>query len=168
MKKLFILFVLGICITADVFAQRNSNRLMIGSGLMYKNGWELTLGYEHEMNYRHCWEFFVNGYLQWKDCPSCGHVCPQSFWNNYRTWGVGAAYKPCVIRRRNHYGSLRLGASGGSDTDKFVAGIHLGYEHNYVMRSGWTFYWQVRNDIMINGKDLFRTGFAIGVKLPLN
>lgn len=94
-------------------------------------------------------------------------ICPESFWKNYRTWGIGAAYKPCVIRGRNHYGSLRLGASGGSDTEKFVAGIHLGYEHSYVLRSGWIFYWQVKNDVIIRGADLFRTGVALGIKLPI-
>lgn len=127
----------------------------------------MTLAYEHEMNYRHIWEFFANGYLQWSDCRTCGHICPESFWKNYRTWGIGAAYKPCVIKGRNHYGSLRLGASGGSDTAKFVAGIHLGYEHSYVLRSGWTFYWQVKNDVIIRGADLFRTGVALGIKLPI-
>ena len=55
-----------------------------------------------------------------------------------------------------------MGASGGSDTHKFVAGIHLGYEHNYVLPSGWTFYWQVKNDVIIKGADLFRTGIALG------
>ena len=156
-----------MCICLGASAHRNSGRLSLGAGLLYKNGAEMTLAYEHEMNYRHIWEFFANGYLQWSGCRTCGHICPESFWKNYRTWGIGAAYKPCVIRGRNHYGSLRLGASGGSDTEKFVAGIHLGYEHSYVLRSGWIFYWQVKNDVIIRGADLFRTGVALGIKLPI-
>ena len=70
------------------------------------------LPYEHETNYNNAWEFFANGYLQWKDCETCGHICPESFWRNYRTYGFGVAYKPCVVRGRNHYGNLRIGASG--------------------------------------------------------
>lgn len=167
MKRTILLTITCICICLGASAQRNSGRLSLGAGLLYKNGAEMTLAYEHEMNYRHIWEFFANGYLQWSDCRTCGHICPESFWKNYRTWGIGAAYKPCVIRGRNHYGSLRLGASGGSDTEKFVAGIHLGYEHSYVLRSGWTFYWQVKNDVIIRGADLFRTGVALGIKLPI-
>jgi hypothetical protein len=167
MKRTILLAITCMCICLGASAQRNSGRLSLGAGLLYKNGAEMTLAYEHEMNYRHIWEFFANGYLQWSDCRSCGHICPESFWKNYRTWGIGAAYKPCVIRGRNHYGSLRLGASGGSDTEKFVAGIHLGYEHSYVLRSGWTFYWQVKNDVIIRGADLFRTGVALGIKLPI-
>lgn len=167
MKRTILLAITCMCICLGASAQRNSGRLSLGAGLLYKNGAEMTLAYEHEMNYRHIWEFFANGYLQWSDCRTCGHICPESFWKNYRTWGIGAAYKPCVIRGRNHYGSLRLGASGGSDTEKFVAGIHLGYEHSYVLRSGWTFYWQVKNDVIIRGADLFRTGVALGIKLPI-
>lgn len=167
MKRTILLAITCMCICLGASAQRNSGRLTLGAGLLYKNGAEMTLAYEHEMNYRHIWEFFANGYLQWSDCRTCGHICPESFWKNYRTWGIGAAYKPCVIRGRNHYGSLRLGASGGSDTEKFVAGIHLGYEHSYVLRSGWTFYWQVKNDVIIRGADLFRTGVALGIKLPI-
>lgn len=70
----------------------------LGAGLLYKNGLDVTLAYEHEMNYRHAWEFFANGYLQWAECESCKHVCPKSFWQNYRTYGFGVAYKPCVTR----------------------------------------------------------------------
>ena len=90
----------------------------LAQGLLYKNGMDITLAYEHEMNYRHMWEFFVNGYLQWAECASCGHICPESFWRNYRSYGFGVAYKPCMTRGRNHYGSLRIGASAGSDMNK--------------------------------------------------
>ena len=83
------------------------------------------------------------------------------------TYGFGVAYKPCVVRGRNHYGNLRIGASAGSDTNKFLAGIHVGYEHNYVLRSGCTLFWQVKSDMMIKGADLLRTGIVLGVKLPI-
>ena len=82
-------------------------------------------------------------------------------------YGFGVAYKPCVVRGRNHYGNLRIGASGGSDTKRFLGGIHLGYEHNYVLRSGWVFFWQVKGDVMIKGADLLRAGVGLGVKLPI-
>ena len=77
------------------------------------------------------------------------------------------AYKPCMTRGRNHYGSLRIGASAGSDTNKFLGGLHLGYEHNYVLRAGWTLYWQVKSDVMIKGADVLRAGVVLGVKLPM-
>lgn len=148
MKKTIILMLACMCVFMNASAQRNSGRLSLGVGLLYENGMDVTLAYEHEMNYRHAWEFFANGYLKWTECKSCGHICPESFW-------------------RNHYGNLRIGASAGSDTNKFLAGIHVGYEHNYVLRSGCTLFWQVKSDMMIKGADLLRTGIVLGVKLPI-
>lgn len=167
MRKTVILILACVCLALNANAQRNSGRLSLGVGLLYENGLDMTLAYEHEMNYRHAWEFFANGYLQWTECTPCGHICPESFWRNNRTYSFGAAYKPCVVRGRNHYGSLRIGASAGSDTKKFLAGLHFGYEHNYVMRSGWTLYWQVKSDVMIKGADVLRAGVVLGVKLPI-
>ena len=98
MKKTIILTIACMCLAVGANAQRGSGRLSLGAGLLYKNGMDVTLAYEQEMNYRHAWEFFANGYLQWKKCESCKHICPESFWRNYRTYGFGVAYKPCVAR----------------------------------------------------------------------
>lgn len=97
MRKTILLVLACLCTAASGFAQRNSGRLSVGAGLLYRNGAEVTLAYEHEVNYRHAWEFFANGYLQWTECGSCGHICPESFWRNYRTWGIGAALQ--ALRR---------------------------------------------------------------------
>lgn len=167
MKKLLLLFAL-VLTGATGFAQRNSDRIMAGVGCLYERGLDLTIAYEHETRYHHAWEYFANGYIKWDDCASCGHVCPESFWNNYRSYSFGFAYKPCVTRSRNHNGNLRLGASAGSDTDRFLGGVHLGYEHNYTLRGGWKLFWQVKTDVMIKGEDLFRTGIVLGIKLPTN
>ena len=167
MKKTIIVIITCVCIAASANAQQGSGRLSLGTGLLYKNGMDITLAYEHEMNYRHTWEFFVNGYLQWAECASCGHICPESLWRNYRSYGFGVAYKPYMTRGRNHYGSLRIGASAGSDMNKFLGGLHFGYEHNYVLRAGWTLYWQVKSDVMIKGADVLRAGVVLGVKLPI-
>lgn len=76
MKKTIIVIITCVCIAASANAQQGSGRLSLGTGLLYKNGMDITLAYEHEMNYCHMWEFFVNGYLQWAECASCGHICP--------------------------------------------------------------------------------------------
>ena len=104
MKKTIILMLACMCVFMNASAQRNSGRLSLGVGLLYENGMDVTLAYEHEMNYRHAWEFFANGYLKWTECKSCGHICPESFWRNYRTYGFGVAYEqvscrnPCGLR----------------------------------------------------------------------
>ena len=166
MKRiLYTLAIMLVGITAN--AQSNSNRISLGVGCLYERGLDATLSWEHETKYHNAWECFVNGYIKWDDCPDCGHVCPESFWNNYRTWSVGIAYKPCVSRGRNNHGNLRIGASAGSNTNDFLGGFHVGYEHSYALRKGWQLYWQAKCDLLVpNKEDLFRTGIVLGFKIP--
>ena len=156
-----------MCLCATAHAKDRDNNLQVGVGLLYENGLDLTIGYEKVMGNHNAWEFFGNGYIKWAKCDDCGHVCPDSFWKNYRSWGLGAAYKPCVVRGRNHHGNVRIGASLGSDTHNVLGGIHAGYEHSYVLRGGWQLFWQVKTDFMIVGEDWFRTGIVLGFKLPV-
>lgn len=167
MKKVILMAMLFIATLTSSHAQDGSNRISLGTGVLYERGLDLTLSYEHETKYHNAWEYFGNVYLKWDECASCGHVCPDSFWKNYRTYDFGIAYKPCVVRGRNNHGNVRIGASVGSDTDKVIGGIHVGYEHSYAFRSGWQIFWQVKTDIMIKGLDTFRTGAALGIKYSL-
>lgn len=167
MKKILMILIAVLAMSATAFAGDRDGRVSFGIGLLYENGLDATIGYERENAYHNAWEIFANGYVKWDKCADCGHVCPDSFWKNYRSWSIGAAYKPCVVRGRNHYGSFRFGGSLGSDTRKVLGGIHAGYEHNYRLRGGWQVYWQVKSDLMIKGRDLFRTGIVLGVKLPV-
>ena len=167
MKKVILMAMLFIVTLTSSHAQDGSNRVSLGTGVLYERGLDLTLSYEHETKYHNAWEYFGNVYLKWDECASCGHVCPDSFWKNYRTYDFGIAYKPCVVRGRNNHGNVRIGASVGSDTDKVIGGIHVGYEHSYALRSGWQIFWQVKTDIMIKGLYTFRTGAALGIKYSL-
>lgn len=167
MKKIILIGFLLFAILVSSYAQSGGNRFSVGTGALYERGMDITLSYEHETQYHNAWEYFGNIYLKWDECSSCAHVCPESFWNNYRSYGIGVAYKPCITRGRNKYGNLRIGASVGSDTHNFLGGAHLGYEQNYTLRSGWQLFWQVKTDVMITGEDLFRTGVVIGFKLPI-
>lgn len=164
MKKI----IMGILLSMIVMIGRASDhttRVGLASSLLYERGLDATLSVERETRYHNSWEYFANVYLKWDECESCGHVCPESFWNNYNTWALGIAYKPSVFRGKNVVGSLRIGASCGSNTHKVVTGIHVGYEHNYNLRNGITLFWTAKSDIMIEGEDLFRTGIGIGIKL---
>ena len=167
MKKFLMTMVMALCVSITSFAQSNSDRISFGVGALYERGLDATLSWEHETKYHNAWEFFANGYVKWDNCESCGHVCPESFWKNYRTWGVGAAYKPCVTRGRNHHGSLRVGASAGSDLNKAIGAVHVGYEHTYNLYDGWSFFFSVKEDITIRGKERFKTGVNLGLKIPL-
>lgn len=148
------------------YAQSNSNRISLGVGALYERGLDATLSVEHETKHHNAWEYFVNSYLKYEKDDKAGHITKDSFWKSYHTWGAGIAYKPCVYRGKNAYGSLRFGGSLGSDTEEVVGWVNVGYEQNYVLRHGWQLFWQVKSDVCINGKDLFRTGVVLGFKIP--
>ena len=148
-------------------AQVNNNHLLLSVGALYERGFDATVSYEHGGRYHHAWEYFASYYIKYADDPAAGHITKKSFWHNYNTWHVGIAYKPCVDRGRNHHGNLRLGASAGSDLDRFRGGIHVGYEHTYALKGGWELFFQVKEDVIIEAKDWFRTGVALGMKVPL-
>lgn len=163
MKK--ILFLMMLCVaTISAKADDNKNHIGIGFGLLYENGLDATLSYEHETKYHNAWEYFGNVYLKWAECGDCGHICPESFSHNYNTWTLGVAYKPAVHVGRNNVGRLRLGAQGGSDRHEFIGGVTAGYEHSYQLKHGLQLFWNARTDLMINGADLLKTGVTIGVR----
>ena len=141
-------------------AQDNSNRIGVGVGAFYRPAASATLFWEHETRYHNAWEFFATGSLKLDDLEDLGA--------NYRCWGVGAAWKPCVFRARNRYGSARIGVSLGAAPTDFLAGIHAGWQHSYALRRGWQFYWQAGVDVMLPRRDdLFRVGAGVGIKMPV-
>lgn len=159
--------VLVLLSTTRSFGQTNNNHLLFSMGALYERGVDATIAYEHGSKYHNAWEYFAIGYLKYAEDPNAGHITKQSFWHTYNSWHVGICYKPCVNRGRNHHGNARLGASGGSDRHEFVGGIHVGYEHTYALKHGWELFFQVKEDVIIKGEDLFRTGVSLGIKLPL-
>ena len=165
----FVVLALMLLFTSvKGYAQTNNNHLSFGVGALYERGFDATLSYEHGTKYHNAWEYFANAYIKYDIDPEAGHITKKSFWNNYRSWHVGAAYKPCVSRGRNHHGNLRLGASFGSDTYDFIGGIHVGYEHTFAFKHGWELFFRVKEDVIIpRSGDLFRTGVALGFKMPL-
>lgn len=163
--KKFVLTMV-IALVSMVSNAQNAKSVNVSFGVMYPQTVDVTLSYEVGTKHHNAWEFFANAASKWKDCASCGHICANSFWKDNCTWGLGATYKPCVVRTRNSYGSVRLGGSLGSDTHEVLGGIHAGYEQNYALKGGWRVFWQIKCDCMINGEDLFRTGVTIGIKIP--
>ncbi len=162
-----LLLLLAAAFSSECKAQMNNNHLLLSAGALYERGFDATIAYEHSSKYHNAWEYFANYYIKYDDDPEAGHITKKSFWHNYNTWHVGIAYKPCVSRGRNHHGNVRIGASAGSDLDEFRGGIHVGYEHSYALRGGWELFFRVKEDVIIEAKDLFRTGVELGVKLPL-
>ena len=156
----FLMIAVVLLTTVMAKAQDNSNRIGVGLGAFYRPAASATLFWEHETRYHNAWEFFATGSLKLDDLEDLGA--------NYRCWGVGAAWKPCVFRARNRYGSARIGVSLGAAPTDFLAGIHAGWQHSYALRKGWQFYWQAGVDVMLPRRDdLFRVGAGVGIKMPV-
>lgn len=164
-RALSVAFLL--CFSFSVHAQQNNKHIQFSVGALYKRGFDASVALEHSTRYHNSFELFATLYLQYSDDPSANHITRHSFWKDYNTWHVGFAYKPCVVRGRNHYGNIRLGGSGGSDFHKFLGGIHVGYEHNFVLKRGWKIFFLVKEDVVIKARDISRTGASVGVKVPL-
>lgn len=163
---LLLLALLAVSMTG--IAQSNSNHVLLSASALYERGFDATLSYEHSTRYHNAWEFFATAYLKYEDDASAGHITKQSFWHSYNTWHIGIAYKPCVNRGRNYHGNVRIGVSGGSDLDKFLGAAHLGYEYTYALPHGWEIFFLLKEDFVLRGKDNFRSGAALGVKIPIN
>lgn len=166
-RRLLTVVLACTLLSSAGYAQSRGHRISVGLGALYEKGFDATLSYEHELRHHNAYEIFASGYLKYADCLSCGHVCPESFWHNYKSFCGGVTYKPCVLERRNSYGCFRLGAACGTDNDGFIAGFNLGYERNYALSEDWYFYWQLRTDIMIAAMDVFRGGITLGIKFPV-
>jgi hypothetical protein len=159
MRRILMIAVV-LLTTVMANAQDNSNRIGVGFGAFYRPAASATLFWEHETHYHNAWEFFASGSMKLDDIENLG--------TNYRCWGVGAAWKPCVYRERNRYGSVRIGVSLGAAPVDFLAGIHAGWQQSYALRRGWQFYWQAGVDVMLPKRnDLFRVGAGIGIKMPV-
>ena len=168
-KARLLMAAIAMMTAMTVNAQYNTNinRAMLSVGASYERGLDATLSIEHETKYHNAWEYFAMVYCKYEKDDVSGHYTKKSFWNSYNAWHVGVAYKPCTSRGRNHHGNLRIGASIGSDRSEILGTVHVGYEHSYALKGGWELFYQIKEDIVFNGKDTFRTGVALGIKLPL-
>ena len=162
-----IILAIFICCCLPIKAQRHGSSIMVGVGASYPSGVEGGIAFEKETSYHNAWEFSLNYYLKYAKDETAGYITRESFWHNYNIWTIGTVYKPCVSRGRNHHGNLRIGAFGGSDKQHFVGGGTIGYEHTFRLYDNWGVYFLVKEDITAKVEDLFRTGVAIGIKIPL-
>ncbi len=160
-RTLILILTVAACMT-PALAQNNWDRIGIGAGGGYSPRAEAVLFWEHETSYHNAWEVFLAGSLSLSNLDG-------NLWSGHgKAWGCGAAWKPCVVRSRNNYGSLRLAAMLGAAPKEFSAGLTAGYQHSWVLRGGWQFYWQGGVTLTLPKRgDLFGVSTGVGVKMPL-
>ena len=162
MRRILTLFIAVAACTVTALAQNNWDRVGVGLGCGFSPKAEAVLFWEHETSYHNAWEVFLSGALSLDSLRG-------NIWNdNAKAWGAGAAWKPCVVRSRNSYGSLRLAAMLGAAPIEFSAGLIAGYQHSWVLRGGWQLYWQGGVTLTLPKRgDLFGVSTGVGVKMPV-
>ncbi len=160
MRRIAMMLAIMTMMAATTKAQDNADRIGADVTAHFRPAASATLFWEHETRYHNAWEVSVTGSVKLDNL--------EDLRANYKCWGVGAAWKPCLYRAKNRYGSARIGVSLGAAPTDFLAGIHAGWQHNYALKRGWQFYWQAGVDVMLPRRDdLFRAGAGIGLKLPV-
>lgn len=160
MRRMLLLLMALTAMTLSCPAQDRSNRIGAALGLSFRPSAEMTLFWEHETSYHNAWEVFAEGALQLSQLSQA--------WDRNARWAVGAAWKPCLYRGRNRYGSVRIGASLGAAPESFQATLLVGWQQSYALRGGWQLYWQAGACVTVPRWDgLLHAGGSIGIKLPV-
>lgn len=163
MRRTLTILAAIVAMGLSAAAQNNADRIGVGIGASYRNACDAVLFWEHENAYHNAWEVFVEGQLQLHELSQLSQL-----WDNGKRWGTGVAWKPCLWRARNRYGSARIGVSLGASPTDFQAGIQAGWQQSYALRGGWQFYWQAGADLMLPKWDgLFSIGGSVGIKMPV-
>lgn len=167
MKKKLILFTLLLLLTRSTFAGDGDSYLGIQTGVLYPRIFNATLSYEKEIAYHNAWEVYIDYATQWDKCSTCGRVCTYSFWKEKFAYAIGSAYKPVILRGKNNFTRLRIGADLGASNRKFALGVEVGFEFVHTFKNGWQFIVQQKNEVTFWGKPTFKNGALLGVRFPI-
>ena len=164
MRRLLLMLPLLAAFAVPSTAQDRSDRIGFGLGASYGFAGDAVLFWEHETKYHDAWEVFAEGQLLLpEDLSQVSGLRDVG-----RRWGVGAAYKPCLYRARNRYGSARLGVSLGAAPSEFRSALQAGWQQSYALRGGWQFFWQAGGSVTLpKWGGLFHVDCGIGIKMPV-
>lgn len=154
MKKFFIAL---ICIIVSIGASAQE-KFTVNVGFLFPSTLNVTIGYEHSLNYGNAVELFGEIGNHWKSGEG-------RFWKGYY-WDGGLLYKHRLVRYKNGLLRFRFGPEFGAVKRKFFLGIEGGFEYNYVFQNGWEFSLVQKNNVNFIHGDTFRNGLLIGLKIP--
>lgn len=166
MKKIFLAAIVSL-LTIKGMAGEKDSFLNIAGGWQWKNTVNAVIGLELETKYHNAWELYFDLATAYATCPSCHKVCSKSFFD-YKTIGIGVAYKPTMWRGKNSVVRWRFGADLGANRRGFQASIDLGLEYSYTFKNRMQFFIMQKNDFVFWTRDHFRNGLLIGLKFPLS
>lgn len=166
MKKV-LLIIVALFFVFKSFAGERDKFFTVSGGWQWKNTVNALVSMEFETKYHNAWEVYVDLSTAYTICPDHNKIDSKSFWD-YKTFGIGAAYKPAFWRGKNSTLRWRAGADVGANYRGFQASVELGIEYNYAFRNGMQFFVLQKNDFVFWTRDHFRNGLLIGFKIPLN
>lgn len=174
MKKILLILLISFNATL-LFAGDGDRRLCLGGGwqtniINFNDNLKIadvSLGYEFEGRYHKAWELNLDLATAYVVCPIDKVVCTKSFFD-YRSFGIGIAYKPEISKGKNSLLRWKIGANIGANEDGFQAGIVGGLEYSYCFKNRLQLFAFQKNDFVFLSRDNFRNGLIVGLKLPLN
>lgn len=165
MKKLFLMTILSLA-SFSLSAGEGDENLSIGVGYQYKNTVSAIISYEFENRYHNAWEVYIDLANAYTTAPD-GKVYSNTFWD-YKSIGIGGAWKPALRTWKNSVLRWRFGADIGANVNNFQASAELGLEYTYYFKNNVKLFVAQKNDFVFWTRDHFRTGIVAGIKIPLN
>lgn len=165
MKRFLIVITLICCSPLVMFAGDGDKFISVSVGWQYRRIATTTIAMEFEGKYHNAWEIYVDLATAYKKCDACNKVCSDSFFD-YKTWGIGAAYKATAVRGKNSLIRLRLGGDVGNNKSGFQCSIELGAELSYSLKNNMQLFVHQKNDFAFWSRDNFRNGILAGFKIP--
>lgn len=92
------------------------------------------------------------------------HVTLHSIRYNYTG---GFIYKPLLFRSSNLSFRLKTGLGIGSDTNNLLVETIAGFELSRAMKGGFELVLEQNNAYVFNDTQVWRSGLAMGIKIPL-
>ena len=164
MKKIVLLSV-SLLSCAAAFAGDGDKFTTVSGGWQHRRTMNAVVGLEFEGMHHNAWELYIDLSNAWATAPD-GKIYSNTLWD-YRTFGIGAAYKPVLTKGKNTVLRWRFGADVGANRRGFQASLDVGLEFSYSFRNRMQLFVLQKNDVVFWSRDHFRNGVLIGVKIPI-
>lgn len=161
MKRLLVILITILFVTATKATADDYSRISLNAGVFSPYTLDATIAYEHSTGYGHSLVAQLEAGTHWQT-PVC-HM----FWKK-NFWGGGLGYRHRLVRMKN--GSIRVGGdvNVGAFAQKVTVGFDVLFEYNYTFSNNWQFTLTQKNAFnFLHHVDTFRNGLMIGLKVPL-
>ncbi len=175
-NMLLITLIISVFYLPKANAQNGYQYLNLGIGYLDKPNHGLTgsIAMEFMGKYLNSWEVYVQAsklsYAQTNstitDSLSSKISTTIKQQTNYN-YTAGLIYKHLVLRSRNTCLRIKGGLGVGSDTNSLIIETIAGFELSKTLKGGFELVLQQNNGYVFHSNQSWRSGFALGFKIPL-